>query len=499
MGLKASLSKQFARAAMVELKIRSSQPVSVQLKQLNDIVKTAAKTAFGKDHGLRDGMSLESFQRAVPVNDYEGLKSYLDRAVAGESNVVWPGKPIYFTKTSGTTSGTKFIPITEESLSNHISGARNALLAQIVGSGNADFVSGKMIFLQGNPELDKTEGGIPLGRLSGIVAHHVPKYLQRSNLPSMETNCIDDWEEKLDAIVKETADQDLRLVSGIPTWVQMYFEKLLKYTGKETVQDVFPNLSLFVHGGCAFGPYSEKFKQLIGFDIDRVELYPASEGFLAFQDKPDVEGMLLNVGDGIFFEFIPMVKYLAGDRTRIMVDKVELGVNYAVIITTNAGLFAYDLGDTVKFVSLDPLRVVVTGRTKHFTSAFGEHVIAEEVESAIEAATEKNGGVISDLHLAPQVKPKKGKPYHEWLIEFAKKPKDLKAFSSDLNQALRDKNTYYNDLQKDGALAPAVVTPLASGTFVNAMKSKGMLGGQNKIPRLANDRTLADLLLKSQK
>ena len=292
---------------MVELTIRSSQPVSVQLKQLNDIVKTAAKTAFGKDHGLRDGMSLESFQRAVPVNDYEGIKSYLDRAVAGESNVVWPGKPLYFTKTSGTTSGTKYIPITEESLSNQISGARNALLAQIVGSGNADFVSGKMIFLQGNPELDKTEGGIPLGRLSGIVAHHVPKYLQRSSLPSMETNCIDDWEDKLDAIVKETADQDLRLVSGIPTWVQMYFEKLLKYTGKETVQEVFPNLSLFVHGGCAFGPYSEKFKQLIGFDIDRVELYPASEGFLAFQDKPDVEGMLLNVGDGIFFEFIPMV------------------------------------------------------------------------------------------------------------------------------------------------------------------------------------------------
>ena len=499
MGLKASLSKQFARAAMVELKIRSSQPVAVQLKQLNDIIKTAAKTSFGVDHGLRDGMSLESFQRSVPVCDYEGMKGYLERAVDGESDVLWPGKPMYFTKTSGTTSGTKYIPITEDSLSNHISGARNALLAQIVSSGDSSFVSGKMIFLQGSPELDKTKGGIPLGRLSGIVAHHVPKYLQRSRLPSMETNCIDDWEEKLDAIVKETAEEDLRLVSGIPTWVQMYFEKLLKYTGKKTVEEVFPNLSLFVHGGCAFGPYAEKFKQLIGFDIDRVELYPTSEGFLAFQDKPDVEGMLLNVGDGIFFEFIPMDKYNDEDRPRLMVDKVELGVQYAVILTTNAGLYAYDIGDTVKFVSLDPLRVVVTGRTKHFTSAFGEHVIAEEVESSIEEAIEKNGGVVSDLHLAPQVKPKKGKPYHEWLIEFEKKPKDLKSFSSDLNQALRDKNTYYNDLQKDGVLAPAVVTPLASGSFINAMKSKGKLGGQNKIPRLANDRTLADLLLKKKK
>jgi hypothetical protein len=444
-------------------------------------------------------MSLESFQRSVPVRDYEGLKGYLDRAVAGESNVVWPGKPAYFTKTSGTTSGTKYIPITAESLSNHISGARNALLAQIVDSGDASFVSGKMIFLQGNPELDKTEGGRPLGRLSGIVAHHVPKYLQRSRLPSMETNCIEDWEEKLDAIVKETAEEDLRLVSGIPTWVQMYFEKLLKYTGKKTVEEVFPNLSLFVHGGCSFGPYAEKFKQLIGFDIERVELYPTSEGFLAFQDKQDVEGMLLNVGDGIFFEFIPMDKYFDDDRPRFMADNVELGVQYAVIITTNAGLFAYDIGDTVKFVSLDPLRVVVTGRTNHFTSAFGEHVIAEEVESSIEEAIEKNGGIISDLHLAPQVKPKKGKPYHEWLIEFEKKPKNLKTFSSDLNQALRDKNTYYNDLQKDGVLAPAVVTPLASGSFINAMKSKGKLGGQNKIPRLANDRSLADLLLKSKK
>ena len=262
---------------MVELKIRSSQPVAVQLKQLNDIIKTAAKTSFGVDHGLRDGMSLESFQRSVPVCDYEGIKGYLERAVDGESDVLWPGKPMYFTKTSGTTSGTKYIPITEDSLSNHISGARNALLAQIVSSGDSSFVSGKMIFLQGNPELEKTKGGIPLGRLSGIVAHHVPKYLQRSRLPSMETNCIDDWEEKLDAIVKETAEEDLRLVSGIPTWVQMYFEKLLKYTGKKTVEEVFPNLSLFVHGGCAFGPYAEKFKQLIGFDIDRVELYPTSE------------------------------------------------------------------------------------------------------------------------------------------------------------------------------------------------------------------------------
>ena len=498
MGLKASLSKPFARAAMVELRTKSAQPANAQLKQLNEIVKTAEKTSFGKDHGLRDGMSIEAYQRAVPVNDYEGIKSYLERAVAGEKNVVWPGLPKYFSKTSGTTSGAKYIPITEASLSNHINAARNALLARIVESGDASFVSGKMIFIQGSPDLEKTEGGTDLGRLSGIVAHHVPKYLLRNRLPSMETNCIEDWEEKLDAIVKETADQDLRLVSGIPTWVQMYFEKLLKHTGKKTVEEVFPNLSLFVHGGVSFTPYAEKFRQLIGFDISRVELYPTSEGFIAFQDKPDVTGMLLNIADGIFYEFIPMDNYHDEDkasRPRLTIEQVEIGVQYAIILTTNAGLFSYDIGDTIKFTSLEPHRIVVTGRTKHFTSAFGEHVISEEVESSLAETVDKNGGVVSDMHLAPEVKPKKGKPYHEWLIEFESKPKDVKKFTEDLNQALRDRNTYYNDLQKDGVLAPAKVTNLKSGSFIKAMKSKGKLGGQNKPPRLANDRSFADLLL----
>ena len=498
MGLKASLSKPFARAAMVELRTKSAQPANAQLKQLNEIVKTAEKTSFGNDHGLRDGMSIEAYQRAVPVNDYEGIKSYLERAVAGEKNVVWPGLPKYFSKTSGTTSGAKYIPITEASLSNHINAARNALLARIVESGDASFVSGKMIFLQGSPDLEKTEGGTDLGRLSGIVAHHVPKYLLRNRLPSMETNCIEDWEEKLDAIVKETADQDLRLVSGIPTWVQMYFEKLLKHTGKKTVEEVFPNLSLFVHGGVSFTPYAEKFRQLIGFDISRVELYPTSEGFIAFQDKPDVTGMLLNIADGIFYEFIPMDKYHDEDkasRPRLTIEQVEIGVQYAIILTTNAGLFSYDIGDTIKFTSLEPHRIVVTGRTKHFTSAFGEHVISEEVESSLAETVDKNGGVVSDMHLAPEVKPKKGKPYHEWLIEFESKPKDVKKFTEDLNQALRDRNSYYNDLQKDGVLAPAKVTNLKSGSFIKAMKSKGKLGGQNKPPRLANDRSFADLLL----
>lgn len=494
MGLKASLSKPFARAAMVELRMRTAQPGVAQIKQLNEILKSAEKTVFGKDHNLREGMSLESFQKNVPVRDYEGLKAYIEKAVKGDKDVLWPGKPMYFCKTSGTTSGIKYIPITEDSLPNHLNSARNALLGQIAGSGNANFVSGKMMFLQGSPVLEETDGGIKLGRLSGIVAHHVPSYLQRNRLPSMEANSIDDWEKKVNAIVKETADQDLRLISGIPTWVQMYFEQLLKHTKAETVQDVFPNLSLFVHGGASYTPYAERFKQLLGFEIDRVELYPASEGFLAYQDKPGVEGMRLNIADGIFFEFIPADKFGQDDAPRLTVDQVELGVNYAVVITTKAGLYGYAIGDTVKFVSNDPYRVVVTGRTKHFISAFGEHVIGEEVESSIAEVSEKHGAVVRDFHLAPEVSPKKGLPYHEWFIEFETKPKSSKDFASDLCQALQDRNTYYADLIKGKVIQTAVVNAVKKNSFVKAMSSIGKLGGQNKIPRLSNDRTFADQL-----
>ncbi len=494
MGLKASLSKPFARAAMVELRMRSAQPGVAQIKQLNEILKSSENTAFGKDHNLREGMSLESFQKNVPVKGYEGLKKYINRAVKGEENVLWPGKPLYFCKTSGTTSGTKYIPITEDSLPNHLNSARNALLGQISGSGDANFVSGKMMFLQGSPVLEETKGGIPLGRLSGIVAHHVPSYLQRNRLPSMETNSIEDWEKKVKAIVKETADQDLRLISGIPTWVQMYFEMLLKHTKAETVQDVFPNLSLFVHGGTAYSPYTERFKQLLGFDIARVELYPASEGFLAFQDKPNVEGMRLNIAEGIFFEFIPADKFGKNDAPCLTIDQVELGVNYAIIITTKAGLYRYVIGDTVKFVCDDPYRIIVTGRTEHFISAFGEHVISEEVESAIAEVSEKHGAVIRDFHLAPEVAPKKGLPYHEWFIEFETKPKSTKDFSADLCKALQSRNTYYEDLVKGKVVQTAVVNAVKKNGFNKAMSSQGKLGGQNKIPRLSNDRTFADLL-----
>ena len=498
MGWKAFLSQPVARLSLWRLQRRVSDPAAAQREVLEGLLKKGQATAFGRAHGLRPGMNVQAFQEAVPVRSYEGLRAFVDRAVAGEADVLWPGKPLYFCKTSGTTSGAKYIPLTEDSMPNHIGSARNALLGHIAGTGDASFVDGKMIFLQGSPQLESTPGGVPLGRLSGIVAHHVPSYLQRNRLPSWEANCIEDWEDKVQAIVEETCQEDLRLVSGIPSWVQMYFERLLAHTGKSTVQEVFPNLSLFVHGGVAYGPYAERFKQLLGFEIPRVELYPASEGFLAFQEAPNVKGMLLNVRDGIFFEFIPAGQYFEENAPRLTIAEVECGVQYAVVLTSNAGLWGYDIADTVKFVSLDPPRILVTGRIKHFTSAFGEHVIAEEVEAAAQMAMAQCGGVISEFHVAPQVAPSEGLPYHEWLVAFEDLPEDLDRFVGALDGALQGANPYYKDLIQGSVLRPAQLTCVPAERFNEAMRKRGKLGGQNKMPRLANDRVLADLILTTE-
>ena len=496
MGIKTKLSLPLARFILRGVRRRAADGASSQRQQFESIVAQGARTAFGEDHGLRAGMTVAEFQSAVPVRDYEGLKPWMERAVGGESDVVWPGKPLYFCKTSGTTSGAKYIPLTRASMPNHIGSARNALLAHIARTGASDFVDGKMIFLQGSPELASTPGGVPLGRLSGIVAHHVPAYLQRNRLPSWETNCIEDWEEKVEAIVRETAGEDLRLISGIPSWVQMYFERLLAHTGAANVREVFPNFSLFVYGGVAFEPYRERFRKLIGADVPTVELYPASEGFLAWQDGAEGEGLLLNVADGIFFEFIPADKYFDAEPTRLPLDRVELGVQYAVVLTTNAGLWAYDIGDTVKFVSLDPARIVVTGRIKHFTSAFGEHVIAEEVEGALAEALAAAGGSVVEFHVAPEVTPFEGLPYHEWFVEFAEAPVDLARFAATADEALQRRNPYYRDLITGSVLRPTRVTVVPTGAFNEAMRSLGRLGGQNKPPRLANDRKFADALME---
>jgi len=492
MSFKSIAAKWFA--ALVDRQTRrwSSDPVGSQQKVFRELMQKAASTSFGRDHDFAGIHNHADFVQRVPVRDYEALRPYVDRVVKGEEDILWPGKPLYFAKTSGTTSGAKYIPLTKDSMPYHIKAARNAILSYIHETGNAGFVDGKMIFLQGSPELE-TKNGIQLGRLSGIVAHYVPGYLQRNRMPSWETNCIDDWETKVDAIVSETLPEPMAVISGIPSWVQMYFEKLVERTGKP-VGEIFPDFSLFIYGGVNFEPYRRRFRELIGREVDSIELFPASEGFFAYQDSQKEKGMLLLLDAGIFYEFIKADEFFEENPRRYTIGEVELGVNYAMILSTNAGLWAYDIGDTIAFTSLSPFRVIVTGRLKHYISAFGEHVIGKEVEEAMKEAVAGCDAIIQEFTVAPQVNPESGLPYHEWLVEFGKEPADLEAFSLAIDTALRRQNKYYDDLIVGKVLRTAVVTPVAAGGFTSYMKSIGKLGGQNKLPRLGNDRRMADAL-----
>jgi hypothetical protein len=465
-----------------------------QDKILKQLLKKGSASEFGKEHKLKEINDYQSFIQAVPIRDYEKFSPYIAKIKEGKANILWPGKPLYLAKTSGTTSGAKYIPISNDSISNHINTARNALLTYIATTGKSDFASGNMIFLSGSPTLDRI-GGIPTGRLSGIVNHHIPGYLRSNQLPSFETNCIEDWETKLDKIVEETINKDMTLISGIPPWVQMYFDRLHEKTGKK-IGELFPHFEVMVHGGVNFSPYKSKLLDSIGRKIDTVETFPASEGFFAFQDTREEEGLLLNTDSGIFFEFIPAGEIFNENPIRLSLRDVKIGENYALIVNNNAGLWGYNIGDTVKFTSLDPYRIVVTGRIKHFISAFGEHVIGEEVEYSLMKTAEETNTRIVEFTVAPMVAANDEKSFHEWFIEFEEMPSDLNAFAEKVDQYMRSKNIYYDDLIRGNILRPLVIRPLKKNAFIDYMRAQGKLGGQNKVPRLSNDRKIASELEK---
>jgi len=494
MKLKSILAKPFAGIVHRRIQKDTRSALSDQDSILKELLKKGALASFGKTHNLSQVNDYKGFIEAVPSRDYEGFRGYIDEIKAGKPNVLWPGKPIYLAKTSGTTSGAKYIPITSDSIPNHINTARNALLTYIATTGKADFASGNMIFLSGSPTLDRI-GGIPTGRLSGIVNHHIPAYLKTNQLPTFETNCIEDWEEKLEKIVEETWQKNMTLISGIPPWMQMYFDRLIEKTGKK-VGNLFPDFQVLVHGGVNFTPYKAKLMDSIGRQVDTIETFPASEGFFAFQDTRDQEGLLLNTHSGIFFEFVPAGEIFHENPTRLSLKDVKLGENYALIVNNNAGLWGYNIGDTVKFVSLDPYRIIVSGRIKHFISAFGEHVIGEEVEySLMKAATEHNVKIL-EFTVAPMVNQGEGKSFHEWFIEFEKEPDDMQAFALAVDNNMRHKNIYYDDLITGSILSPLVIRSLKRNAFIDYMRSQGKLGGQNKVPRLSNDRKIASELEK---
>ena len=490
--IKRKIALIWAKKHVKETENFKQNAVEDQEKLLISLVKTAEKTLFGREHQFETIKNIQDFQNLVKIADYEDLKPYIEKVKKGQRNILWTETPEYFAKTSGTTSGSKYIPISKEGMPYQIAAAQSAIFHYISQKNNADFVAGKMIFLQGSPELEEING-IKTGRLSGIVAHHIPNYLQKNRLPSLKTNLIEDWETKVDEIVKETEKENMTLISGIPPWLIMYFEKLIERNGKK-ITELFPNLQLIITGGVNFEPYREKMNELLGKPVDTIQTFPASEGFFAFQDDYQNEGLLLLTNHGIFYEFVPLEEYGKPEAKRLTLKDIELHKDYALTLTTNSGLWAYSIGDVVRFISKNPYRVVVSGRTKHFTSAFGEHVIAVEVEEAMKATVEKFPAQITEFHLAPQVNPTEGLPYHEWFIEFEKEPENLEIFSNNLDEEMRNRNTYYDDLISGNILKPLIISKLKRNAFQDYAKSEGKLGGQNKIPRLANDRKIGDFL-----
>lgn len=490
MSLKSFAAKIFAKNIAAKNAKWISKPIETQEKVFKQLIQKATNTKFGKDHSFNAIKTHSDFVKNVPVRDYEALKNYVDEVVEGKSNVLWPGKPAYFAKTSGTTSGAKYIPITKESIKYQIQASRDAILNYINETGEADFVNGRMIFLQGSPILQE-KNGVKLGRLSGISAHYVPKYLQRNRLPSWETNCIEDWETKVNKIVEETKDENMSVIAGIPSWVQMYFEKLQADTGKK-VGDLFKGFQLFIYGGVNYEPYRAKFENLIGRKVDSIELFPASEGFFAYQNSQQENGMLLLLNSGIFYEFINADNFYEDDAERITLKDIEIGVNYVMIISTNAGLWGYNLGDTIQFISKNPYKVIVSGRIKHFISAFGEHVIAKEVEEAMQMAIKATDARINEFTVAPQTVTNNELPYHEWFIEFENEPKDMELFVKTIDESLQKQNSYYFDLIDGKVLQTLKVTKVEKNGFKNYMVNIGKFGGQNKVQRLSNDRKLAE-------
>lgn len=493
MALKAAVAKLAARVIAPSVYREQANSVTIQQQLLQQLLHTAADTRFGKAYHFNRLKTYNDYRTAVPVRDYEDFKDYIQRITEGEENVLWPGRPLYFCKSSGTTSGTKYIPVTGVQIKEMIRAARNSLMLYVAETGNSKFFDHKMMFLQGSPELEP-HGKIPAGRLSGIVYHHVPFYANANRMPSYKVNCIEDWEEKVDAIARETLRESMSLISGIPPWCVMYFEKLRQLTGKEYIKDIFPHFKVFAYGGVNYQPYRAQIEKLIGFNIDSVETYPASEGFIAYQDSQKEKGLLLNVNGGLFYEFIKADEVMNEKPERITLADVQLNINYALILSTNAGLWGYNIGDTVKFVSKNPYRIVVTGRVKHFISAFGEHVIGEEVEFALLHAMRDMHAGVTEFTVAPQVTPAQGLPYHEWFIEFSHAPHNLQSFAAAIDELLQGRNSYYRDLRAGHLLQPLKITPVSAGGFAAYMKSKGKLGGQNKVPRLMNDRSIAQSL-----
>ena len=473
----------------------SQDPIAAQRNVLQDLVTHAQYTEFGMKHGFNDLFTIRKFKEAVPIQEYDDLKPYIERLMAGEENLLWNTPVNWFAKSSGTTSDkSKFIPITKESLEDcHFLAAKDVLTLYYFSNPESDLLTGKSLVIGGSHQVHQVNEDIQYGDLSAVLLQNTPFWGGWIRTPELSIALLDEWETKIEKLAQSTIEENVTSIAGVPTWTLVLLRRILEITGKSCIKEVWPGLELYIHGGVSFTPYKEQFEKIIGAPIHYLEMYNASEGFFAAQDRLDEEGMILFLQHGIFYEFMPVEEYGKENPKTIGLNKVELGKHYALVISTNGGLWRYLIGDTIQFISLKPFRVKVSGRLKHFMNAFGEEVIVDNSDKAIAAACEKCNAIVNDYTAAPLYFSEGNNGAHEWLIEFEKSPDDLSQFIFELDTALKNANSDYEaKRQKDIALRMPVVHAVEKGVFTNWLKQKGKLGGQHKVPRLSNDRKYMD-------
>lgn len=479
-----------------------NEPIAAQREVLQDLVTHGQYTEFGRKYGFTSLFNIRTFKAAVPIQEYDDLKPYIERLMQGEQNLLWNTPVNWFAKSSGTTSDkSKFIPITQESLEDcHYQGAKDVLTLYYHQCNESDLLTGKGLVIGGSHQISKVNEEVNYGDLSAVLLQNTPIWANWIRTPELSIALMDEWEEKIEKLAQSTIPEPVTSISGVPTWTLVLIKRILEITGKQTLKEVWPGLELYIHGGVSFTPYREQFERLIGEGCTYLEMYNASEGFFAAQDDPSEEGMLLFLDHGIFYEFMPVEEYGKKEPTTIGLDKVEIGKNYALVISTNGGLWRYLVGDTVQFTSLYPFRIKVSGRLKQYINAFGEEVIADNSDKAIAIACEKTGLSVKDYTAAPIYFGDNSKGAHEWLIEFEKAPASTDQFAYELDCALKTLNSDYEAKRyKDIALTLPHVHAVPQGLFHQWLKSKGKLGGQHKVPRLSNERTYIDdikMLLK---
>jgi hypothetical protein len=489
---------QLARSRLWRIEGWKNNPVDAQREVLQELVTSAQYTEFGRKYNFSGLFNIKTFKQTVPIHDYEDLKPYIERIMNGEQNILWNTPVYWFAKSSGTTTDkSKFIPVTDESLEDcHYKAAKDVLTMYYQYNPDSDLLTGKGLVLGGSHTINPLNNEAQYGDLSAVLLQNSPFWGHWLRTPDLSIALMDEWENKIEKLAQTTIKENVTSISGVPTWTLVLFRRILEITGKSNMAEVWPSLELYMHGGVSFTPYKEQFQKIIGKQINYLDLYNASEGFFAAQDRPGDDGMLLFVDHGVFMEFMPIEEYGKSNPETIGLQEVETGQNYAMVISTNGGLWRYLLGDTIQFTSLKPYKIKVSGRVKHFINAFGEELIVDNTDKAIAQASEKTGAIVNDYTAAPVYFSDSGNGGHEWLIEFEKEPADINQFAKELDTALKNVNSDYEAKRhKDIALKMPLLKSLKKGVFATWLKSKGKLGGQHKVPRLSNDRKYVEEIL----